>query len=86
MTAQVSLPKRGLEEVQVQEGERRFWGAGKQTSRVPGLAAVAEHDDRVTLQVGSGSYRFQLSVYERPLQTPDQEARAARYARCTGNS
>ena len=61
VTAQVSLPKRGLQEVRVQEGERPFWGSGRPTSRVPGVTAVAEHGDRVTLQVGSGSYRFQLS-------------------------
>ena len=61
VTAQVTLPKRGLQEVRVQEGERPFWGSGRPTSRVPGVTAVAEHGDRVTLQVGSGSYRFQLS-------------------------
>ena len=66
VTAQVTLPKRGLQEVRVQEGERPFWGSGRPTSRVPGVAAVAEHGDRVTLQVGSGSYRFQLSGRARP--------------------
>ena len=61
VTAQVSLPKRGLVQVQVREGERQIWGSGAQVAPVPGIGAVAESADSITLRAGSGSYRFRLS-------------------------
>ena len=66
VTARVSLPKRGLEKVRVREGERLIWEAGGQTSEAPGISGLAEGRDRVDLQLGSGSYRLQLSGRRSP--------------------
>ena len=61
VTAQVSLPKRGMEEVHVTEGERQVWASGGQIATVPGISSMTESADSITLRAGSGSYRFQLS-------------------------
>ena len=59
--AQVTLPKHGMTQVRVTEGDRQLWDSGRQTRTLPGIASVAERADAVTLRAGSGSYRFQLS-------------------------
>ena len=62
VAALVNLPKRSLEDVEVREGERLLWGSGgPMAGAVPGIHAVAESTDAVTLRVGSGHHRFQLT-------------------------
>ena len=61
VTADVSLPKRGLTEVQVTEGERRIWDSGTSLATVPGIGDIAESADAITLRAGSGSYRLRLA-------------------------
>ena len=45
VTADVSLPKRGLAEVRVTEGERRIWDSGTPIATVPGIGDIAESAD-----------------------------------------
>ena len=61
VTADVSLPKRGLAEVRVTEGERRIWDSGTPVATVPGIGDIAESADAITLRAGSGSYRLRLA-------------------------
>ena len=61
VTADVSLPKRGLTEVQVTEGERRIWDSGTSIATVPGIGDIAESADSIRLRTGSGSYRLRLA-------------------------
>ena len=61
VTADVSLPKSGLAEVQVTEGERRIWDSATPVATVPGIGDIAESADAITLRAGSGSYRLRLA-------------------------
>ena len=59
-TARVGIPKLGLKNVTVTEGEMTIWKAGKPGDSVEGVDKIGEDTDRVRLEVGSGEYRFVL--------------------------
>ena len=59
--ATVSVPKMGLEGVIVKEGGEIVWRDGAYVSGVPGIAGGSESTDCVSLDVGSGSYSFEVS-------------------------
>ena len=61
VTANVILPKLGLTQVQVTEGERRIWEPGAAVATVPGIGDIAESPDGITIRAGSGSYRLRLA-------------------------
>jgi alpha-L-rhamnosidase len=58
--AKVSVPKIGLQNVNVTESDKTVWKNGRFIKGVSGITAGSETDDYVTFDVGSGSYRFQL--------------------------
>jgi alpha-L-rhamnosidase len=60
-TARVSLPKLGRSEIAVTEGRIPVWQDGKFVPGVAGITTGAETEDRVVLDVASGSYSFRLS-------------------------
>jgi alpha-L-rhamnosidase len=57
----VSVPKMGLKDVTVTEGDEIVWFDGGFVGGVPGIAGGSESPDYVTFEVGSGSYRFESS-------------------------
>ena len=61
VTAAVTLPKLGLAQVKVSEGERGIWDSGTSGATVPGIGGIAEHAGIITLRAGSGSYRLRLT-------------------------
>jgi len=59
-TAKVSVPTLGLKELTITESSQAVW---KDDSYIDGVAGIADgrrDADRVTFDVGSGSYRFEL--------------------------
>ena len=54
----VSVPKIGLRNVSVKEGDETIWKDGGYISAVEGITGGRESDDYVTFEVGSGSYEF----------------------------
>ncbi len=59
-TAEVGVPKLGLDAVAVSEGGRPIWEAGMFRPGVAGIGAGEENGDAITFRVGSGSYSFRL--------------------------
>jgi len=60
-TAQVSVPTLGLKEPAITEGGKPVWKGGAFIKGVPGIIAGNRSGDWVTFDVGSGSYRFELT-------------------------
>jgi alpha-L-rhamnosidase len=60
-TATISLPKLGLKNVSITEGDTTVWKDGAPADAVDGISSATETDDNVTFEVGSGSYSFGLS-------------------------
>ena len=60
-SAKVSVPTLGLEEVTVTEGGKTVWKDGGYRSTVAEVTGGAESADYVTFDVGSGTYRFELT-------------------------
>ena len=60
-TATISVPKLGLKNVSITEGDTTAWKNGAPADAVDGISSAAETDDNVTFEVGSGSYSFALS-------------------------
>ena len=59
-TAEVGVPKLGLDAVAVSEGGRPIWEAGMFRPGVAGVGAGEDNGDAITFRVGSGSYNFRL--------------------------
>jgi alpha-L-rhamnosidase len=59
-TATIRLPKLGLKNVSITEGDSTVWKNGAPAGAVDGISSAAETDDNVTFEVGSGSYCFAL--------------------------
>ncbi|MEM2698126.1 MAG: family 78 glycoside hydrolase catalytic domain [Ignisphaera sp.] len=60
--AEVYLPKIG-KEVEILEGGKVVWKAGE-LSKVNGILSVREESDRVVIEIGSGSYSFEVKAIE----------------------
>ncbi|MEM0227705.1 MAG: alpha-L-rhamnosidase C-terminal domain-containing protein, partial [Ignisphaera sp.] len=60
--AEVYLPKIG-KEVKILEGGKVVWKAGE-LSKVNGILSVREESDRVVIEIGSGSYSFEVKAIE----------------------
>jgi len=58
-TAEVHVPKLGLNNVQVDEGGRAVWKGGKFEAGATGVTAAKEVGGSVVVEVGSGSYVFE---------------------------
>ena len=58
--AKISIPKLGLRDVTVEEGGEPLWDKGAYRTGVPGITAATEEPEYVTLDAGSGTYRFVL--------------------------
>ena len=58
--AKVSIPKIGLEDVIIFEGDKTIWKDGSYVNGVVGVADGNENADYVTFEVGSGSYSFKV--------------------------
>jgi len=54
-TAEVTVPKLGLDDVKIVDGWHPVWENGKLMPR-PGVHGGAESDDSVVLELGSGRY------------------------------
>jgi alpha-L-rhamnosidase len=61
-TATISVPKLGLKDVSITEGDTTAWKNGAPADAVDGISSAAETDDNVTFEVGSGSYSFALKA------------------------
>ena len=61
VTAHLTLPKLGMTQVAVTEGERRIWHSGTSDATVPGISGMVGSAGSITLRAGSGSYRFRLT-------------------------
>jgi len=59
-TAKVSVPKIGLKNVSVSEGNQTVWKHGKFLPEISGITQGNETDEFVTFENGSGSYTFVL--------------------------
>jgi alpha-L-rhamnosidase len=57
---EVSIPKMGLENVTVKEGDKTIWKDGLFRRGVDGIIGAIESEGYVTFEVGSGSYCFEL--------------------------
>ena len=57
---EVSIPKMGLEDVKVKEGDNIIWENGVFSEEVAGIANARESKEYVIFGVGSGYYRFEL--------------------------
>ncbi len=60
--AEVYLPKIGGG-IEILEGDKVVWKAGE-LSKVEGILSAREEDDRIIIEVGSGSYSFTVKVIE----------------------
>ena len=60
-TAKVSVPTLGLNEFAITEGGRAIWKNDSYIDGVAGVADACRDVDWVTFNVGSGSYRFELT-------------------------
>ena len=58
--AEVRVPKLGWVDVTLAESGQTVWQEGASVRGVPGIAAGRESAGHVTLEVGSGCYRFAL--------------------------
>ena len=58
---EVHIPKMGLEDVTVKEGDKTIWKEGAFSGGVCGITNATESEEYVTFEVGSGSYRFDVS-------------------------
>lgn len=56
----VSVPKLGLTDVTVEEGDKVVWQTGAFVSGVNGISNAEDNGDYVTFAVASGSYTFKL--------------------------
>ena len=61
VTAHLTLPKLGMTQVAVTEGERRIWHSGTPDATVPGIGDMVGSVGSIKLRAGSGSYRFRLT-------------------------
>jgi alpha-L-rhamnosidase len=59
--AKISVPKIGLNNVNITESGKTIYKNGKLIKRVPGITTAANTKDYVTFETGSGSYRFVLN-------------------------
>jgi alpha-L-rhamnosidase len=59
--AKVSVPKMGLKNVSVSEGNKSVWKNGKFILGISGITQGTETDDYVTFDAGSGNYTFRLN-------------------------
>jgi alpha-L-rhamnosidase len=59
-SATVSLPGSGTGPFSVHEGGKSVWSNGAYVSGVTGISGAAMNGDRVEMQVGSGTYHFQV--------------------------
>jgi len=57
----VSIPKIGLENVVVKEGDKTIWARGFFVGGVKGIYDGFQSDDCINFKMGSGSYQFKLS-------------------------
>ncbi len=60
-TAEVHVPKLGLSGVSVTEGSTPVWQDGSFVGGVDGISGGTETDDAVSLDIGSGTYAFELT-------------------------
>ena len=60
-TAEVHVPKLGLNDVAVSEGGKALWTSGAMAASIPGITDGSESDESIVLDVGSGSYEFKLT-------------------------
>ncbi|MBN2293218.1 MAG: family 78 glycoside hydrolase catalytic domain [Pirellulales bacterium] len=58
--AKISVPKLGLQNVVVEEGNRTVWRNGSYMTGVPGITSGSDSVDNVTFTTGSGTYHFVL--------------------------
>ena len=58
---EVSIPKMGLEDIAIEESGKTIWADGLFNDEVDGITNAAESAGYVTFEVGSGSYRFELT-------------------------
>ena len=65
-TAQVSVPKTGLDNVTIKELAAVVWQDGNYIAGNGGIAGADESDDYVTFEVGSGFYSFELTGESKP--------------------
>ena len=59
-TAKVSVPTLGLKAVAITEGGKAIWKGERHIDGVGGIAGARRDAGRITFEVGSGSYRFEL--------------------------
>ncbi|MHC4253303.1 MAG: alpha-L-rhamnosidase C-terminal domain-containing protein, partial [Planctomycetota bacterium] len=60
-TAEIHLPKLGMNDVTISESGTVLWQSGTVAESIPGIVDVSESDEAVVLNVGSGSYVFELT-------------------------
>ena len=60
-TAEIHVPKLGLSDVAVSESGTPLWKSGAIVESISGITDGAESDDCIVLNVGSGSYAFELT-------------------------
>jgi len=60
-TAEVTIPKLGLRDIMLFEGDTQIYSFGKFKTGVDGVTMVDEKDDFLLVKVGSGSYCFRLT-------------------------
>jgi alpha-L-rhamnosidase len=58
--ADISVPKLGLTDVEVTEGDKILWRANAYVAGVPGITSGLESADSITFHAGSGSYKFSV--------------------------
>jgi len=64
--AKVSVPTMGLENVVISERSKTVWKDGSYVAGVAGITGAVQSADYITLNVGSGSYRFKLTGTPKP--------------------
>ena len=57
---EVSIPKMGLADVIVKEGDKTIWKNGLFDDKVDGITSAIESEGYVSFEVGSGFYRFEI--------------------------
>ena len=65
-TAKVSLPTLGLKAFAITEGGKAVWKDNSYVDGITGITSARRDIDRVTFDIGSGRYRFELSGMKTP--------------------
>ena len=84
--ADVSVPKIGLDEVRITEGDTTVFADGRYIHGAEGVVNAHEMKEHVTFAVGAGNYHFHLTGPHSDQRAPYATARPAADIPETGNS